>query len=248
MLDLKITGNSLGTQPHWPKSRDLYHIFQMHELPNMDIFNQLKPGDTFIDVGCGDGTFASQVKQAMPSVQVYGCGAHDASDSLIDRIDGIYYGCVPEAKELLRDKVSTASLVIDTIGALSYSDNPGEVLIYEAMLCKPQGTLTAVTMGNPNDSAPILGSSVTQERMKKFFSQYFNGELTIKKREFGPQYIVRFTSNGHSYSADQFDHLCKLFEIEVGKPEDKTVFDEFNEKFYLRSRHWTYDPAPNSSQ
>lgn len=260
----KVRGQSLGKQPEWPFQRPLILTKRQLAVNNIQILKSDVPnsagiteipadGQTVIDVGCGKGQTAMEFKMMRPNVFVIAAGAHDLDDECIKKVNSVYYGCIPDYKQLLTDQVGRAALVMDTYGAVTYHDNPGKALIYETMLLGAGGHYLSVSSTTRDGICEsVFGSENNQAAIKTFFLKYFGAhvemiptviESQVNKGTYVTDLLTRFTIRGHDYTTDQYDTICQLFDREVGIPKQGIAWKKFDGSFAINQRIWPKDQA-----
>lgn len=259
----RICGTSLGRQPDWPKSRDLDLVSTLHEFNHRELIDYKIPNTArlecllpergiMVDSGAGVGVLSGEMKEVRPNAFVIAAGAHDLDDHFIKRINAVYYGLIPESKELLIDYTGRVNLITDTYGPLSYYKNPMHVLIYYALLLCKGGVFTSISSTTRNDKAEsVFGDIETWVKVKNFMKKHFHTDVTlipttIKSKvtdgAYLTDFITRFKIEGHSYTAKDFEYLCKQSDSEVGIPKLGSIwFNPIDGSFALQEKIWPKD-------
>ncbi len=275
-----LKGESCGQHPKWPNNRSAQFVWTLHEpntkefllsdYPNKQKLTELiQDRGIVLDSGCGLGRLAAEFKRAKPQATIIGLSAHDLIPEYAEKIDRIYYGCIPERRELLIDYTGRISLIIDTFGPMSFSDNPVHVLIYNALLLKEGGSFFCISStttqkeddgkDEPLESKSVLGATRNIIAVKKFFDKYFGVDLNIMstivksnvtQNAFYTDHIIRFRSIGHSYTSDAYDTLCQEADKVIGVPEQGKIWYKPNppdqlgpqyKEFSIKEKHYPAD-------
>jgi 2-polyprenyl-3-methyl-5-hydroxy-6-metoxy-1,4-benzoquinol methylase len=152
-------------EPKWVNNRDANKVLTLHKMNSKDLFS-LRKDYTLLDAGCGNGAFLNQVKRSYPSIKTIGISATPIDCDKHPHIDKVYYGLLPDARTLFADYAGQIDTVIDTMGVLTYSDNPIHILIALCSLLKKEGIMSIVSLGNHDESR--LGDPAARELIKKF--------------------------------------------------------------------------------
>lgn len=199
--------------PNWPNNRNLARY---NELTGIDIAGELAGGDVWIDVGAGK-TAKPMAEMTGKNLKLVAVGAHR-----MDLPDGIeeVSARIPESSSVMSAFQRRARLVTDVFGAVSYSPNPADVLIYEALLLKPGARAVVFTQ------ADKLGSCGTWDNIRYFFAEYLNQSIEFslvenfadanKRCELGLRIHIKANSQE---ILECYDQLFERSRKEIGAPK-----------------------------
>lgn len=256
----KVIGISEGPQPEWPNNRDKETIYTLHEFndedtlqwcPNIARLTDLMPQHAkVVDLGCGRGRLAKELKQERDDITYIGVSAHDIDPANLEVMDRAYLGKIPENLELLKDYKGRIDLVVDTYGPMSFADNPVHVLIYAVLLLNGTGTFTSITSESGKErTQSVLGTPETWKKIKDFFKEFFLVDVAIIPTKIKSQvfqsriikdYIVRCrrTSTAPLYTSNDYAKLCQLADQKIGIPLQEDAWYAPTKDFAIRQKKW----------
>ncbi len=266
---MKVYGKSLGPQPGWPSTRTLipfekgpkntsqYHEFNNNWLLNLRFPNEgglqnfVRSGGTLIDVGCGAGYTAAALKEGLPNVKVIGIGAHDLDPRAAQKVDEVWYEYFPQPDGALTAYTGRADAVIETYGAVTYSENPVHALIAELLLLGPNSTYSCITSTTGQDPClSVFGGQKNLDRVKSFFIKHFHVNLSfvptkieslVTPGKVFTDLLVRCRFASHTYTREDFETLCTLADEEIGIPTLGKVWYKADGSFAIQEKHWPCD-------
>lgn len=159
-------GQAIPCNPQWIKDRCFAEVAILHGLSSCEFKSLIIPKSVCIDIGCGDGALLHELRATYPDATLVGATATPSHPRYQNAIDKVYYGLLPSDRRLFRDYFGQADIVLDTMGALTYADNPIHVLVALCSLLKKGGVLSVATLGDKDASR--LGDEQTLMNLKKF--------------------------------------------------------------------------------
>ncbi len=218
-------GNPLDSNPNWVDDRGFIKVCQLHQLSHQ-FLDSLPHSFTLIDVGCGKGNFLEQVRKKYPRAKLIGATATSIQNENQDAIDEIYYGFLPASRKLFLKLAGKADFVTDTMGVMTYGDNPIHIIIALCSLLKKGGQISSVTLGSRATSR--LGDAPTRSLLQQFLADKLSMYLQFHFHQTPLTHpsIIRDTiicrvianSNG-AFIANSLDHYFEMADSIIGLPK-----------------------------
>lgn len=202
--------------PTWPNERDLARYASYSAI---DFTKELSDGEIWIDIGCRSGKALSQSTKFYRA-KLIGVNAHR-----IRVRSGILsvFASIPDDVEFYQRYRRKAKLVTDIHGAITYSENPLNTLIYEARLLKPNAKAVSVTLESR------MGSVATWKKISQFFKLVMGQKIEFKRfRSYTDNTqtaikTLRITITGHCRSRLSLKNLFAKACAEVGEMKKTKV-------------------------
>lgn len=204
--------------PSWPAERGLEKYAR---YTCIDFDQELFQGKTWIDIGCRTGIALNATRQKYQA-HLIGVNAHPIK--VLPGIESIY-AVIPNDRSVYTKYQSSADLLTDIYGAVSYENDPLAALIYEGLLLKRGGKAVIITL------EAKLGNRKNQSEMSHFFETVMGQQLSFKRfRHYSDNSkrvisSLRITIQGHSTSKCTLDTLLLKAQKALGLPKlEKVIY------------------------
>lgn len=198
--------------PTWPRERDLATYTRYSAI---DFASLLTDGKTWIDIGCRTGK-ALHDSKAFCTAKLLGINAHQIE--VLPGIEAIFTA-IPKDLFVLNNYRAKADLLTDVYGAFTYDNDPIAVLIYEALLLKPNATAVIISL------EPKFGNRVNRHDLQLFFDAVMGQTINIRRfRTYTdntkrPLNSLRITITGSCQAKCTLDKLLEMARDLVGEPK-----------------------------
>ena len=186
--------------PTWPRERNLATYAK---YTNIKFEEMLADDKTWIDIGCRTG-IALHESQTFCKAKLLGVNSHT-----IEVLPGItsVYCELPQNRLVYSNYGKKIDLLTDVYGAFSYSNDPLEVLLYEACLLRDKATAVIISL------EARLGNRANWQDIKSFFASNLGQEIDFQRfRSYTdhlkrPLNSLRITIRGQNSSGCSLDEL-----------------------------------------
>lgn len=200
--------------PQWPNGRSLARY---NQLIGTDIAAELAEGGVWIDVGCGRGIALAELEaMQLANVSLVGINVHRVP---MPRGVKQIFAHLPKDHSVSWLYHGQVRLVTDLYGAVSYSSNPLEALVYESSLLRyGDGRAFIIT------ELERFGSPTTWHKIRSFYHEYLGQEIQFQPiRIFADanqkwETALRIVISGASH-CDDLRVAFSAARTQIGKPK-----------------------------